>query len=54
MNATGLYVGGITVSSDDKMLQFNEKQLTNALGVITQKEPVEYDHTHDMTEQVYI
>ncbi|MFM7983104.1 MAG: tail fiber domain-containing protein, partial [Candidatus Fonsibacter sp.] len=35
----------------DKRLKFNEKPLTNALDVINQLEPVEYDQTHDLVDQ---
>ncbi|MFM7977953.1 MAG: hypothetical protein ACKPKO_01445, partial [Candidatus Fonsibacter sp.] len=40
LNTTGLSVGGTLVSASDKRLKFNEKPLTNALGVINQLEPV--------------
>ena len=50
LNTTALYVVGITVSSSDKRLKFNEKPLVNALDLIHMLEPVEYDQTHDLTE----
>ena len=50
LNTTALYVGGITVSSCDKRLKFNEKPLTNALDVMNQLEPAEYDQNNNLTE----
>ena len=44
-------VGGTFVSASDKRLKFNEKPLTNALDVINQLEPVEYDQTHDLVDE---
>ncbi|MFM7982890.1 MAG: hypothetical protein ACKPKO_26560, partial [Candidatus Fonsibacter sp.] len=49
LNSSGLSVGGTFVSASDKILKFNEKPLTNALDVIDQLEPVEYDQTHDLS-----
>ncbi|MFM7985176.1 MAG: tail fiber domain-containing protein [Candidatus Fonsibacter sp.] len=51
LNSVGLYVGGVLVSSSDKRLKFNEKPLTNALDVINNIEPLEYDQTHDLVDQ---
>ena len=39
------------MSASDKILKFNEKPLTNALDVINQLEPVEYDQTYDLVDQ---
>ena len=50
LNATAVYVGGITVSSSDKRLQFNEKPVVNALDINDRLMLVEYDPTHDLTE----
>ena len=41
LNFAALYVGGTTVSSSGKRLEFNEKPLTNALDVISRLELVE-------------
>ena len=54
LNATAFYVGGITVSSSDQRLKFTEKPLTNALGVINQLKPVEYDQTHDLSNNIQL
>ncbi|MFM7978918.1 MAG: hypothetical protein ACKPKO_06340 [Candidatus Fonsibacter sp.] len=51
LNSSGLSVGGTFVSASDKVLKFNEKPLTNALNVISQLEPVEYDQTQDLVDQ---
>ena len=51
LKATALYVGGITVSSSDKRLKFRQKPLNHALGIIDELEHVEYDQTHDLTEE---
>ena len=51
LNSAALYVGGITVSSSDKILKFNEKPLTNALDVRNQLESVDYDETDYLTEE---
>ncbi|MFM7988194.1 MAG: tail fiber domain-containing protein, partial [Candidatus Fonsibacter sp.] len=51
LNSSGLSVGGTFVSASDKRLKFNEKPLTNALDVINQLEPVEYDPTYDLVDQ---
>ncbi|MFM7983003.1 MAG: tail fiber domain-containing protein, partial [Candidatus Fonsibacter sp.] len=51
LNSSGLSVGGTFVSASDKRLKFNEKPLTNALDVIIQLEPVEYDQTYDLVDQ---
>ena len=51
LNSSGLSVGGTFVSASDKRLKFNEKPLTNALDVINQLEPVEYDQTYDLVDQ---
>ncbi|MFM7980504.1 MAG: tail fiber domain-containing protein, partial [Candidatus Fonsibacter sp.] len=51
LNSSGLSVGGTFVSASDKRLKFNDKPLTNALGVINQLEPVEYDQTNDLVDQ---
>ncbi|MFM7987879.1 MAG: tail fiber domain-containing protein, partial [Candidatus Fonsibacter sp.] len=51
LNTTGLSVGGTLVSASDKRLEFNEKPLTNALDVIKQLEPVEYNQTYDLVDQ---
>ncbi|MFM7980903.1 MAG: tail fiber domain-containing protein, partial [Candidatus Fonsibacter sp.] len=50
LTSGGLSVGGTFVSSSDKRLKFNEKPLSNALGVINQLEPVEYDQTYDLVD----
>ncbi|MFM7981019.1 MAG: tail fiber domain-containing protein, partial [Candidatus Fonsibacter sp.] len=51
LNSSGLSVGGTFVSASDKRLKFNEKPSSNALGVINQLEPVEYDQTYDLVDQ---
>ena len=50
LNATALYIGGATVPPSDKSLKFNKKPMNNALGVMNQLQPVEYDQTRDLTE----
>ena len=52
LNGTSLSVGGSTVSSSDQRLQFNAKQLSNALDNRNRLEPAEYDQTQDLTEIV--
>ena len=44
-------VGGTLAPASDKILKFNGKPLSNALDVINQLEPVEYDPTHDLVDQ---
>ncbi|MFM7985205.1 MAG: tail fiber domain-containing protein [Candidatus Fonsibacter sp.] len=51
LNSSGLSVGGTFVSASDKRMKFNEKPLTNALDVVNQLEPVEYDQTHESVDQ---
>ncbi|MFM7984198.1 MAG: tail fiber domain-containing protein, partial [Candidatus Fonsibacter sp.] len=51
LNSSGLPVGGTFVSASGNILNFNEKPLTNALDVINQLEPVEYDQSVDLVEQ---
>ena len=50
LRATAVYVGGITVTSSYKRLKFNEQPLDNAVDVIHQLEPVEYDQYHYMID----
>ena len=49
--AGGLYVGGTLVYSSDKRLKWNDKPLVNALEVINQLVPVEYDQTFDLVDK---
>ncbi|MFM7977961.1 MAG: tail fiber domain-containing protein, partial [Candidatus Fonsibacter sp.] len=51
LNSSGLSVGGTFVSASDKRLKFNKKPLSNALNIISQLEPVEYDQTYDLVDQ---
>ena len=51
LSSANLQVNGTVVSTSDKRFKFNEKPLTNALDVINQLEPVEYDQTYDMVDQ---
>ena len=52
LSPTGLVVNGTTVSSSDKRLKFNEKQLTNALDVINRLEPCEYQQSQEIVERL--
>ena len=51
VNATALYVGGITATSSDKRLKFNEKPLNHALEILSRLEHVAYSQTHDLTAE---
>ncbi|MFM7983206.1 MAG: tail fiber domain-containing protein [Candidatus Fonsibacter sp.] len=51
LQTTGLTVNGTISPTSDKRLKFNEKPLSNALNVISQLEPVEYDQTHNLVDQ---
>ncbi|MFM7985262.1 MAG: tail fiber domain-containing protein, partial [Candidatus Fonsibacter sp.] len=51
LSSAYLQVHGTVVSTSDKRFKFNEKPLTNALGVINQLEPVVYDQTYDLVDQ---
>ena len=50
LNATTFFDGGTTISSSDMRSKYNEEPLNCALDVIIQIEPVEYNQTHDLTE----
>ena len=51
LSSANLQVNGTVVATSDKRFKFNEKPLTNALDVINQLEPVEYDQTYDLDDQ---
>ncbi|MFM7979048.1 MAG: hypothetical protein ACKPKO_06990, partial [Candidatus Fonsibacter sp.] len=50
LNSTGLSVVGTVTTTSDKRFKFNEKPIVNALDVINQLEPVEYDQTYDLVD----
>ena len=51
LSATSL-TGPTYSATSDKRLKFNEKPLTNALDVINKLEPLEYDQTQDIVDQI--
>ena len=51
LQTTGLTVNGTISPTSDKRLKFNEKPLSNALNVISQLEPAEYNQTHNLVDQ---